>query len=97
MLFRISLLTSDTVPELTLQYRTPISDALVSNVLRLVNNSDGHCQIYTQLKSIKESFEGQALQWKISGNHIGHQWVLQYLGADIQPDHGEGSLLHFEG
>ena len=64
---------------------------------RMFNNSDGHCQIYTALKDTLEAFEGESLKWKISGTHTGHKWVLQYMGADIQPHHGEGSLLHFEG
>ena len=97
MLFRISLLTATANPQLTLSYRTPISDAAVSNTLTLTDNSDGHCQIWTPLKSSGQSFEGQALKWLISGNHIGHEWVLQYLGADIGGHQGEGTLLHFEG
>lgn len=97
MLFKIALLTSDTAPELTLQYRTPISSALVSNLLTLADNSDGHYQILTQLLSQGQSFEGQSLKWTISGNHFAHNWVLQYLGVDIDPHHGHGGLQHFEG
>jgi hypothetical protein len=94
--FKINLLPASSAPTVTMQYKTPISKDYVSNILSLVNNSDGNCQIYSALKSQDQSFEGQALKLKMSGVYLGHEWMLQSLLAYHEPQNGD-QLMIFEG
>jgi hypothetical protein len=94
-IFKVKLLFG-TEPTVNWQYRTPISKQLVTNTISLTNNSDGNHQEYSPLKMDDQSAEGQSMRFLISGNYLGHEWVLQYLGADCEPLKGE-FLQTFEG
>jgi hypothetical protein len=74
---------------MTFSYRTPTSPAFVSDTISLEDNSDGHCQRHHGMR-LGESgaIEGQALKWKLSGYHIGHEWTLEYLEAHCTPEDG---------
>lgn len=74
-----------------LQYRTPVSTALVTgNPIKIVDNSDGNCQVYRNMQPGDRGIEGQAMRYILSGNHIGHAWVLQWLEA-----HGNNQTFDF--
>ena len=79
-----------------ISYRTPISNAYRTDTVALADNSDGSSQLYHPLAPGDQNFEGQALKLLLSGNHIGHQWVLQYLEAHAQMVPGD-QLKIFEG
>lgn len=80
----------------SLSYRTLVSADYVSDTLKLIDNSAGHCQIHHPLRNVKRSANGQALKYKLSGIHIGNPWTLEYLEAHCRIDDGF-SLKEFEG
>lgn len=79
----------------TLTYRTPISTASLSDVIDLVDNSDGNFQVLHKLRVGQSAFEGQGLKLSLSGVQLAGSWMLQYLQAFSQLRDGL-QLKHFE-
>lgn len=103
LLFKLNLLpSSNKIPPnqglqtIDFSYKTPISKEYVENTLTLSENSAGNFQVYTQLKQLNQAAEGQGLRLKLSGVHLGTEWVLQYVGVDSTLLDGD-NLQHFEG
>ncbi len=80
----------------TLGYRTPTADNIITDQIPFLNNSDGNFQVYHPLRPGNDNMEGQGLKLVVSGYHIGHEWVLQYLEAHGTPIRGD-TLKRFEG
>ncbi len=72
-------------------YRTPSGGDFITDVVNLVDNSDTNCQIYHALRQGQRNNQGQAIKFKLSGSHIGEEWMLQYLEA--QGTAQQGNLL----
>jgi hypothetical protein len=92
----VTLLSTDTAPTITLSGRTPISKQTLSRTVTLTDNSDGNCQVYSQIFGADQGFEGQGLKLGWGGSYLGHDWILQYVAADTQPMEGD-QLQIFEG
>ncbi len=82
LFFKVKLLADSLPLKLNFSYSTPVSGAEQTNVLTIEDNSKGNCQIYTSLKNVNRSHDGQGIKLRISGSHFGSQWVLQYLAMD---------------
>ncbi len=95
MLFKINLLLG-TAPSVTLGYESPIAGAIAETTITMSDNSGGNFQVWTALRAALEATEGQSLKMKFSGTHNGHEWMLQYLGADIKTVVAD-NLMRFEG
>ena len=80
--YKVNLIADDVGPQLIIAARTPISKGLLSRTATLVDNSDGNCQLYSQLLPSDQGFEGQAIKLNFSGTYLGHDWTMQYLGID---------------
>ena len=96
MLFKVTVLPQLVSQTMAMTYRTPISRAAQSNTITFSDNSDGNFQVYSQLKSAAQSFEGQGVKFDFSGVQIGGEWVLQYLGVAAHAIEGD-NLQTFEG
>ena len=96
MLFKVTVLPQLVSQTMAMTYRTPISRAAQSNTITFSDNSDGNFQVYSQLKSAAQSFEGQGVKFDFSGVQIGGEWVLQYLGVAAHAIEGD-TLQTFEG
>ncbi len=96
LLSKVDLWKTDLDLGFMLQYRTPTALALIGDDIALDDNSDGNFQVYHQLRTGDDNHEGQGLKFVISGYHIGHEWVLQYLEAHGTPISGD-TLKRFEG
>lgn len=96
LFFKIKLLPAAEQPILELSYETPVSGPAQTNDLTLVDNSKGNCQIYTQLKNIDRTFDGQGIKLILSGSHLADEWVLQYLAVDANPQSFD-QVKEFEG
>ncbi len=96
LLSKVRLWASDLNLGFTLSYRTPTAASLIGDTVPLADNSDGNFQLYHQLRTGNDNHEGQAIRFVISGSHIGHEWVLQYLEAHGTPITGD-PLKRFEG
>ncbi len=77
-------------------YRTLRCGGFTSDTLSLEDNSDGHAQIHHPLRPVQASATGQAIKYKLSGVHIGHEWTLEYLEAHCLKERGF-TLKAFEG
>lgn len=102
-LFKLDLLPSQNLippsrglQQLNFQYKTPVSKEFLSNILTLSDNSSGNFQVYSQLRTQNQASEGQGLKIRLSGVHLGSEWVLQYIGVDVLQLEGD-NLQHFEG
>lgn len=95
MLSKIRLWKSDVPFGPTIEYRTPTADGLIGDQLVLEDNSDGNWQLYHQLRTGDDNHEGQALRFILSGTHLAHEWVLQYLELHATPQDKDG-LRTFE-
>lgn len=69
-------------------YRTPSGADFIGDSLRFVDNSDGNYQLYYPLKEGQLNNQGQAIKLKLSGVHIGEEWVLQYLETHALEESG---------
>ncbi len=79
----------------TISYRTPTAVGNISDDLTLQDTSDGNWQIYHELRTGDDNHEGQAIRITLSGIHLAHEWVLQYLevhGTPLEQD----NLRRFE-
>ena len=81
---------------LSIGYRSNVAGALQSRTVNLVDNSDGHAQIHSQLTRATGAAEGQALRFSISGSHNGNEWALQRMGVYCAPL-ADNNLRVFEG
>ncbi len=72
-------------------YRSPSGADFITDVVNLVDNSDTNCQIYHALREGQRNNQGQAIKLKLSGSHIGEEWMLQYLEA--QGTEQQGNVL----
>ncbi len=98
LLAKVNLWATDLAIGPTLGYRTPTALATISDALTLTDNCDGNWQIYHPLTPGDDNAEGQAIKFTISGAHIGHEWVLQYLEAHTRRTPLDGDpLKRFEG
>ncbi len=79
-----------------LGYRSPTSTATLTDHVVFSDNSDGNFQIYHPLAPGNDNHEGQGLKLTLSGNHIGPEWVLQYMEIHGMPRMGD-MLKRFEG
>lgn len=77
-------------------YRTPVSESTISDTIEMLNNSDGHFQVYHAFREGELNNQGQAIKLNFSGVHIGDKWVLQYLEIHAQ-DEGGDLLRQFQG
>ncbi len=96
LLAKVRLWLTDLAIGPTLGYRTPTAVGTVSDQLVLTDNNDGNWQIYHPLTPGNDNAEGQAIRFILSGSHIGHEWVLQYMEAHGTPIDGD-PLKRFEG
>lgn len=96
LLAKVNLWISDLAIGPSLGYRTPTASGTVTDLLALTDNNDGNWQIYHPLTPGNDNAEGQAIRFIFSGNHIGHEWVLQYMEAHATPIPGD-TLKRFEG
>jgi hypothetical protein len=78
-----------------IEYRTPTANRLIGDDLVFEDNSDGNWQVYHQLRTGNDNHEGQALRVILSGTHLAHEWVLQYLELHATPYDVDG-LRQFE-
>jgi hypothetical protein len=67
-----------------------------TDVINLINNTKGHCQIHHPLYNQERSANGQALRFALSGIYIGNHWTFEYLEAHCLPE-GGFTLKEFEG
>lgn len=85
---------------LELGYRTLNCEAEIADTLALRDCSEGalsgHCQIHHPLRNEGVAATGQALKYRLSGVHLGHEWTLEYLEAQCVTAQGFG-LKEFEG
>jgi hypothetical protein len=95
--YKVALIADNAGPLVNLSSRTPISAALVTRSVTLVNNSDGNCQLYSHLLPTDQGFEGQALKLAFAGDYLGHDWTMQFVGVDCIPLADGDYLQHFEG
>lgn len=72
---------------LNIAYRTPSGGDYITDRSTFVDNSDSNFQLFHALRQGFLNNQGQAIKFKLSGIHIGEEWVLQYL--ELQ---GEGEL-----
>lgn len=77
-------------------HRTPTSNDYISAAIELLDNSDTNCQVYHPLNEGNVNNQGQALKMKLSGIHIGEEWMLQYLEAH-NGDQSGNLLKDFQG
>lgn len=96
LLAKMDLWTTDAELGWTISYRTPTASAAISDFIAFTDNSDGNQQTYHPLRPGEDNHEGQGIKFAISGNHIGHEWVLQYMEAHGTPLAGD-PLKRFEG
>ncbi len=78
------------------EYRTPTSGAMISDPITMVDNSDGNFQLFHALRNVKTNNQGQAIKFRLSGTHIGEEWMLQYLEAHALEEAGN-ILKRFQG
>ena len=79
-----------------LGYRSPTSIVTLTDLVTFANNSDNNFQIYHPLMPGDDNSQGQGLKLSVSGNHIGPEWVLQYMEIHGVPQFGD-MLKRFEG
>lgn len=79
-----------------LSYRSPTSLDFLTDHVVFDNNSDDNYQIYHPLAPGNDNHEGQGLKLVVAGNHIGPEWVLQYMEIHGKPVIGD-MLKRFEG
>jgi hypothetical protein len=77
-------------------YRTPTSGSMISDTITMLDNSDGNFQLFHMLRNVLTTNQGQAIKFKLSGTHIGEEWMLQYLEAHAL-EQGGNILKQFEG
>lgn len=78
-------------------YRTPTSGAMITDVVTMLDNSDTNFQLFHALKKTETvNNQGQAIKFKLSGSHIGEEWMLQYLEAHGVEEAGN-ILKRFQG
>lgn len=80
----------------TAAFRSPTSGDYVSDTITLTDNSDGNFQLFHGLKKGQTNNQGQAIKFKLSGSHIGEEWMIQYLEAHAL-DEGGNFLKQFQG
>jgi hypothetical protein len=98
LLFKVRMWFGTAGRGVTLSYRTPTALALISDTLTLSDNSDGNFQVYHPLRPGNDNHEGQAIRFVLSGVHLGHEWVLQYLESHARSIEFDGDpLKRFEG
>lgn len=74
---------------LELSYRSLQSLDFKTDNIKLEDNSDGHCQLHHALSPGANGYaSGQALKYRVSGIHIGHEWTLEYLEAHCTLEDG---------
>lgn len=81
---------------ISLSYRSLVCSGALTDLLKLRNNSAGHCQIHHPLRNAGRAANGQALKYSLSGIHIGNPWTLEYLEAHCKKETGF-NLKEFEG
>jgi hypothetical protein len=86
MMMKLTRLPSVAAQLLSLAWKTPTAAALITDSIALVDNSDGNMQILHQLRPDSAGNEGQAMRFQLSGNHLGSEWVLQYMEAHVKPE-----------
>ncbi len=96
LMAKLTLWKSDLSLGWDLSYRTPTADGLVTDAVAFADNSDGNFQLYHPLRPGNDNHEGQSLRLVVSGTHIGHEWVLQYMEIHGTPIAGD-PLKRFEG
>lgn len=69
-------------------YKTPSGGPFITDQIKMVDNSDSNFQVYHALRTACLNNIGQALKLKLSGVHIGDEWVLQYLEAHTSEETG---------
>jgi hypothetical protein len=72
----------------TLAHKTPSSGPLISSEITFEDNSSENFQLFHALKQGDGNNQGQAIKLKLSGIHIGEEWVLQYLEAHTSDESG---------
>lgn len=95
-MYGVNIWASDVPLSYSFAYRSPTSTGYQTDTITLTDNSDGTCQVYHPLTIGNDAMEGQAIKLLLSGTHIGHQWLLQYLEQYARPIDGD-PLLRFEG
>ncbi len=95
LFFKFTQWKSATPQTLSLAYKSPTSPSLVTDTVTLIDNSDGNSQRYHRNQIGNENMEGQAIQYVLSGIHIGNEWVLQLLEAHNSAIVGD-TLMTFE-
>ncbi len=96
LLSRMQLWKTDLSLGWSLSYRTPTASTIISDDIAFSDNSDGNFQVYHPLRPGNDNHEGQGMKFILSGAHIGHEWVVQYLEAHGTPIKGD-PLKRFEG
>ncbi len=96
LLAKMALWKCDAALGWVLGYRCPTATGLISDSIAFANNCDGNFQVYHPLRPGEDNHEGQGIKFVLSGNHIGHEWVLQYMEAHGTPIQGD-TLKRFEG
>lgn len=83
-----------------LGYKTPSGGPMTEDRCYFADNSDSNFQIYHPLRLVEPTTGahsgGQAIKFKMSGVHIGDEWVLQYLQMDATEEAGQ-VLKMYEG
>ncbi len=77
-------------------YRTPTGGDYITDVIEFMDNSDANFQLYHALRKEDLNNQGQAIKLRLSGSHIGEEWMLQYLEAHTDEETGN-MLKQFEG
>ncbi len=98
LLLKVRLWAGTAGREIDLGYRTPTALATLTDSLTMSDNSDGNFQVYHPLRPGDDNQEGQGIKFIMSGVHIGHEWVLQYMEAHARSIEFDGDpLKRFEG
>lgn len=96
MRMRLELWPSVDPQTFSLGFRTPTSDVPIMESIALVDNSDGHMQLFHPMTLEGTNNQGQALEYTITGYHIGSKLTFEILGVYGEPEDGN-VLKQFEG
>lgn len=79
-----------------ISYRTPTSDPFITDTCEIVDNSDGHQQLYHPLRLDETNNQGQAFKFRVSGYHIGSPMTFEVAVLYGEEEQGN-TLKQFEG
>lgn len=84
LMMKVELLRSAASQNVTIGWRTNLSDQYGTRTTALSDNSNGFFQVLGQTIPTNFRHFGQAFQMKLSGEHLGGKILLQYLAIEIE-------------